>query len=51
MFDEDEYQIFKQYLEFEEFPLSEILKETGISLSAAITYLSKYLCEKSQFNN
>lgn len=47
MFDTEEYKTFREYLELNEFTLQEIIQVTGIKYSKALTYLSKYLCEKS----
>lgn len=51
MFDSEEYQTFREYLELNEFTLLEIIQVTGVERSKAVTYLSKYLCEKSQLIN
>jgi hypothetical protein len=51
MFETEEYQTFREYLNLNEFSLYEITKETGVEYSKAITYLSKFLSEKSFINN
>ena len=49
MFNQKEYLKIRPYLEMiKEFSLMEIIKETAIKYSTAVTYLSKYLSEISQ---
>ncbi len=50
MFNSNEYQQFCEYMDLQEFSLTEIAQVMEIELCKAVTYLSKYLKTKSNNN-